>query len=152
MDAHVGLRHLVPSTSTWIDVPRSRVTRERTADAMRRLPPGAPVVLADRGFGARRRSRAFARLASVDVDRELLAIPSVDAPDYVIDDDRAALTGFWRGFVTVPPGTTVTAPVVTAGIRVVDALHAWPLVALVVPGRYTVGTVGTGGTAGRIAG
>ena len=139
MDARTGLRHLVPPTSTWIDVPRSRVTRERAAYAVRRLPPGAPVVLADRGIGSRRRSRALARLASVDVDRELLAIPSADAPDYVVDDDRDAVAGFWRGFVTVPPGATLTAPVITMAIRVVDALHAWSLVTLVVPGRYTVG-------------
>ena len=139
MDARVGLRHLIPSTSTWIEIPRSRAARDRVADEVRRLPPGAPVVLADRRFGSRRRSRALARLASVDVDRELLAIPSVDAPAYVVDDDPRVVAGFWRGFVTVPPGIVASALAVTLAIRVVDVLHAWALVGLVLPGRYTVG-------------
>jgi hypothetical protein len=139
MDARVGLRHLVPSTSTWVDVPRSRATRGKTADEVRRLPPGAPVVLAARGLGCRRRSRALARLASVAVERELLAIPSVDAPDYLVEDDPGAVTGFWRSFVTVPPGAALTAPVISVAIRVVDVLHAWALVGAVAPGRYTVG-------------
>jgi hypothetical protein len=139
MDAHVGLRHLVPSTSTWVEVPRSRAACDRAADAVRRLPPGAPVVLADRRFGSRRRSRALARLASIDVDRELVAIPSIDAPDYLVDDDPGALAGFWQGFVTVPPGVAIGAPVLTLAIRVVDSLRAWSLVGGVVPGRYTVG-------------
>jgi hypothetical protein len=139
MDARVGVRHLVPSTATWIDGPRSRATRGRTADEVRRLPPGAPVVLAARGLGCRRRSRALARLALLDVERELLAIPSVDAPDYVVDDDPRTVSRFWRSFVTVPPGATLTAPAITAAIRVVDALHAWALVGVVAPGRYTVG-------------
>jgi hypothetical protein len=139
MDAEAGLRHLVPATSTWVVVPRTRAARERAADEMRRLPPGAPVVLADRRFGSRHRSRGLARLASVDVDRELLAIPSVDAPDYVVDDSAGSVAAFWRGFVTVPPGVTAPAPVVTFAIRAVDRLRAWSLVGAVVPGRFTIG-------------
>ena len=139
MDARVGLRHLIPSSATWIEIPRSRAARDRAADEVRLLPPSAPVVLADRRFGSRQRSRALARLASIDVDRELLAIPSVDAPDYVIDDDPRVVAGFWRSFATVPPGVVAAAPAVTLAIRVVDVLHAWSLVGLMVPGRYTVG-------------
>jgi len=90
MDARVGLRHLVPSASTWVEVPHTRAARERAADQMRQLPPGAPVVLADRRFGSRRRSRELARLAAVEVDRELLAIPSIDAPDFVVGPLRQA--------------------------------------------------------------
>jgi hypothetical protein len=139
MDARVGLRHLVPSASTWVEVPHTRAARERVADEVRRLPPGAPVVLADRRFGSRRRSRELAQLAAVEVDRELLAIPSIDAPDFVVDDDPLVIAGFWRGFVTVPPGAASTAPVLTLAIRVVEAFRAWSVVCLVIPGRYTVG-------------
>jgi hypothetical protein len=139
MDARLGLRHLVPSASTWIEVPRNRAARARAAHDVRRLPAGTPVVFADRRFGSRRRSRELAQLASVEVDRELLAIPSIDAPDFVVDDDPCVVAGFWRGFVTVPPGVAGAAPVLTLAIRVVEALGAWPVVCRVVPGRYTVG-------------
>jgi hypothetical protein len=139
MDARIGLRHLVPSSSTWVEVPQTRAARERAADEVRRLPPGAPVVLADRRFGSRHRSRALARLASIDVDRELLAIPKIDAPDVVVDDEPRVVAGFWRRFVTVPPGVVSGAPALTLGIRAIEAMHAWAVVGFVVPGRYTVG-------------
>jgi hypothetical protein len=139
MEARVGLRHLVPSTSRFVAVPSSRAARDQAADEVRRLPPGTPVVLADRRFGSRRRCRDLARRASVDVERELLAIPSIDAPDFLVDDDASAVATFWRAFVTVPPRVDRSAAVLTLAIRIVDVLRVWALVGAVVPGRYTVG-------------
>ena len=138
MDARVGLRHLVPSASTWVEVPhtraRPRAGRRPNAPAASRCTGRAGrsqvrVPTSEPGVGATRGGRGR--------DRELLAIPSIDAPDFVVDDDPLVVAGFWRGFVTVPPGAASTAPVLTLAIRIVEALGAWSVVCLVVPGRYT---------------
>jgi hypothetical protein len=139
METAAPLRHLVPDTSVWIAVPRTRAERARTAEALRRLPRGSTVVLSDPRLGSRRRSRALARQGAMHVDRELLAIPSVAAPMFAVEDVAPAVASFWRCFVTVPAGVSAPALPVTLAIRLVTVLRAWTFVGAVIPGRFTVG-------------
>jgi hypothetical protein len=139
MDAPDRLRHVVPASTTWVRVPSTRTERAETADRLRRMPPGTTIVLADPRPGSRRRSRVLARRSGVRIERELLAIPSVETPVYAVEDVAPAVASFWNSFVTVPAGVTASALPVTLAIRLVAVLRAWGLIGAIVPGRVTVG-------------
>jgi hypothetical protein len=139
MDDSGRLQHLFPAGTISVAVPARAFDRARAVDELRRLPRGTTVALADHRFGSRRRCRDLARRASIDVERELLAIPSIEAPDFVVDDVAPAVSAFWRAFVTVPPGVSTPALPMTVAIRIVALLRAWVFIGAVVPGRFTIG-------------
>lgn len=72
--------------SARIDVARGRGGRNAAVADARRLPPGTPVVLVVSAPGSTRRARSVAAAAGVDISREYLALPSAEAPAYLIEN------------------------------------------------------------------
>jgi hypothetical protein len=102
------------------------------------LAAGTPVVLCAAAPFARRRLRRIARTGGVELQREYLAFPSVDAPAYLVDDARQPIRLFIEHALVVPPGMRVPLPVsfaVTAARR----LRPARLLRLFAPGRLAVG-------------
>lgn len=89
-----------------VELPRSRRGWGTLVERVRRLPAGAPVVVAADGRGAARRCRAFAAESGIVPERTYVAIPSAAAPAYLVEDAPAALRAFLR-VVVPPPGRTL---------------------------------------------
>jgi hypothetical protein len=139
MDAARCLSTITPDGAAWYPVPVRAAERRRLRSRLRALAPGTTVVLVDHRFGARRRSRRTARDGCVTVERELLAIPSVEDPAYAVEDAAPALRAFWRSFATVPPGEARGALAISAVCVLVAVLRPWAVIGAIVPGRFTIG-------------
>jgi len=72
--------------SARIDVARGRSGRRAAVADARMLPPGTEIVLVVPAPGSTRRARTVAAAAGVDVSREYLALPSAQAPAYLIEN------------------------------------------------------------------
>lgn len=93
---------VVPEEAVRFDVPPSADGRRALQAALARLPRGSWVALCDSGVAARRRSRRLAARAGVRVVREYLAIPSVAAPLYLVEDRPETLSYFWSRLLAFP--------------------------------------------------
>jgi hypothetical protein len=131
-------RVVSPPDSIRIRIGRRRRDRRAAADQVRRLAPGTPVVLVTKPPFARIRSRRVAAGGRVDVEREYLALPSADAPAYLVEDRRAAF-GVFVEAMPVPPGAGVTSLLRSAALAVVRALRPRRVVAALAAGRVLVG-------------
>ncbi|MDQ2755591.1 MAG: hypothetical protein M3Y71_03355 [Actinomycetota bacterium] len=87
------------------------------ADLRRRVGVGEQVVLVDGARLSPHRLRRLACDAGLVVDRELLVLPSLRAPAFVVEDAGASMRWFWSTFATVPPGRTTGSLAITLVTR-----------------------------------
>lgn len=132
-------RAVAPSDAVPVDLPRSKRAWANVQERVRTLPVGTTVVLRDGALGSRWRCRRFAERAGVRLDRTYLAMPTVSAPAYLVQDSSASVAYFCRAILTVPPGLAVLAGPVEALLRSIRLLAPWRAVATLVPGRVVVG-------------
>ena len=114
------------------------VPATRASTVLASLAPGTSVALvANRPF-SRLLLRRLCRTHGVRIDRELVALPSVDRPLVLFDDTELSVRRFWTGIATIPPAPGwVTAP---ATLVLSLAVHApWQWTGAVVPGRVLLG-------------
>jgi hypothetical protein len=85
-----------------------------------------------------RRCRGFARVTAVQVEREFLAFPTVEAPGCLVEDAEAPVRTLIDTATLLPP-RNVLALIVDAGARVLHTLRPWRTVRALAPGRVAVG-------------
>ena len=108
--------------------------------AVRKLPSGSRVCLVEDRFPSRLRLRRVARSNRLQVERELVVLPSIRHPLVLLDDDEATVGRFWGSVATVPPGLGASAFAVQALLRVCRALP-WRWTGALAPGRAVIGTL-----------
>lgn len=104
---------------------------------MRRLPAGTAFCLVLDAPGSRRRLRRLARRAGLEVDRELLVLPSTSTPVVVLDDSAAPVAHLWQHVATVPPGVTRGWLLATVALRLLRRMP-WQWTGALVPGRVVI--------------
>jgi hypothetical protein len=124
-------RVVAPSGSVRIDVGG----RNRTAQDVR-LAPRTSVVLVAPGRRGGARLRAFAREASIDLDREYLAFPSADAPAYLVENDPVTARLFVKNVLASPPGAPF---VLRTAVSLFRRLATPRTLRALAPGRVAVG-------------
>lgn len=113
---------------------------------------GEPLLLLGSRPAGGRRLRATAERAGLRVERELLAIPSVEQPMLVLDDDPDTLAWLCRSVLTVPPGTTWPAPLVDLALRALHRPGPRRLLGRVLPGRALLVRPAAAGGAAPVTG
>lgn len=106
--------------------------------AVRRLAPGVTVCLVVDEPASRRRLRRIARRADVEIERELLVLPTTSSPLIVLDDAAAPVERLWQRVATVPPTITRGWFAATVGLHVMRRLP-WQWTGAFVPGRVIIG-------------
>ncbi len=106
--------------------------------ALRTLEAGTPVAVCLDGPLARRRLRRLARRAALQIDRELIAVPRTARPIAVFDDEETAVRHFWSSIVTVPPGVSGLAPLLTLALCGARRLP-WSWTGAITPARVIIG-------------
>jgi len=134
-----NLRVVAPGDAVRVDIPRSLHLRQIMQRRAFELPSGTAVVLRDAAPGSRWRCRRFARRAGIELERTYLALPSLSAPAYLVQDAPASVRYFCSAILTVPPGLAVFAGVVEGLLRLVQVVAPWRIVGIFVPGRVAVG-------------
>lgn len=102
---------------------------------VRALPSGASVLV----WGPARSCRRLARSAGIEVDREFIAIPSVRSPIYLVERAPEPINYFCSTLLTLPPGTSLLAPLGEAVLAFVRVVRRSPWIGSVLPGRVLVG-------------
>lgn len=134
-------RVLAPQGAVRVELGRSGRVRREAERAVRELPPGAPVVLSIAGPWSARRCRRFATRSGLVIEREFLAVPSVAAPAYLVEDQRGPVELFLASVLVTPPGVPL-ARTVDAILGLVRALGPVRLIRALAPGRIVVGRCG----------
>jgi hypothetical protein len=124
---------VMPPGAIRIDVPRSRLGRRRLPERLHELALGQPVVLCDPAPGSPRRCRRLAAAAGLEIDREYLLLPSIQAPVYMVQDRPAALSYLWSAILTVPPGGARSALLFDIALRLTRWFAPWKLVGRAAP-------------------
>lgn len=132
-------RVVAPGDAVPIDVPRSERARRKVQERVYAFPIGTAVVLRDAAPGSRWRCQRFAGRAGLKLERMYLALPTVSAPAYLVQDNPASVAYFCSAILTVPPGLTRLAGPVEALLRLIRLLSPWRVVAALIPGRVAVG-------------
>lgn len=132
-------RVITPPESARLDVPRSRRARRALLRQLQALPAGTRVVLCDQAPWSRWRCRRLASGAGIELDREYIALPSLDSPHYLIEDTAGAMSYFWIALVTVPPGTATAGALGSAGLWLTRLLRPWRTIVAFMPVRIAVG-------------
>lgn len=127
-----------PSGAVRVHLRRPRAERREDERAIRALPPGTPVVLSASGLAAGRRCRGVAARTGLVLERQFLAVPSVAAPAYLVEDAREPMSVFLRTVLVTPPGVPL-ARAVDVVLAMVRALSGLRLVRSCAPGRLVVG-------------
>src|ERR687886_746114 len=127
-------RVVAPVGATKIDLGRGVGEGEGRSAA--RLAAATPVVLVAAGAGAGRRCRAFAARHGIDVGREYIALPSAEAPAYLVENDPAPVRLFARSVLAAPPGAAL---VVRLGVSLLRTFPARAALRVLAPGRVVVG-------------
>jgi hypothetical protein len=134
-------RAVGPTGAVRVEIGRSRAARRDGEREVRDLPAGTPVVLAAPGPGSARRCRRFAARTDVMLDREFLALPSLAAPAYLVEDAREPVEVFLKTVLVTPPGVPLTG-LVDRVLGIVRALRPLRVIRALAPGRVAVGRCG----------
>ena len=129
-------RLLAPADAAVVDLPSGPLAVRRTAERVRALPGGSPVILLDHRPGSRR-TRRVALASALTVDREYVALPSLRTAIVLVEDSRDSLMWACQSVVVPPPGTTWTHGPLHAAVVL---LRRYPsLAARLAAGRVVVG-------------
>lgn len=132
-------RLLAPAEAAVIEVPSRPLAVRDTAERLRSLPGGSPVILLDHR-PASRRTRRLAVAGALKVEREYVALPSLRSAIVVVEDSRDSLRWACQSLLTPPPGVAWAHGIVHAAIAL---LRRYPGLA----GRLAAGRVVVGRTA-----
>jgi hypothetical protein len=113
-------------------------TRPTSGTAIPDLSPGEQLVFLDGRRLSARRLRQLARDAGLVVDRELVVLPGLSAPAFVVEDAVESMGWFWNAFATVPPGRSRGALLITATTRLGRHRPLVGWVGRLVPGRMVI--------------
>ncbi|HET9631009.1 MAG TPA: hypothetical protein VFP73_01340 [Terrabacter sp.] len=130
-----ALELLVPRQTPVVHV---HGDRPASGTAIPLLARGEQLVLIDGRRLSARRLRRLAQDAGLVVDRELVVLPGLSAPAFVVEDGVESMGWFCNAFATVPPGRAQGSFLITAATRL--ARHR-PLVGWLgrlVPGRMVI--------------
>ncbi|GAB3255520.1 hypothetical protein GCM10027425_15640 [Alteromonas gracilis] len=106
--------------------------------ALRALPLGTPVCLVEDRLLARARLRRLARRAGIEIERELIVLPTLASAVVVLDDAPEAVAAFWERIAATPPGVARAHGAADLGVRVARRLP-WQVTGAVAPGRVLLG-------------
>lgn len=133
-----GWRHLLPAGT--VQVRLGGRPGVRALATLRGLPSGTPVALVDQHLLSSWRVRRLADRSGVAVHREYLALPSLRAPVFVVQDTPQAVQWVCTSLLTVPPGVATLAAPVQLALTAVRRRVGWlPRLA---PARVAVGERG----------
>ena len=90
------------------------------------------------GPASRARCRQAARTARLQVERELIVLPGLRRPMYLVEDAPESVEWFARNVLVVPPRIPLQG---VAYVAVALLRRSWRLWGLVSPGRVLVGRV-----------
>jgi hypothetical protein len=113
-------------------------TRPASGTSIPHLSPGERLVLLDGRRLSTRRLRQLARDAGLVVDRELVVLPDLRAPAFVVEDAVESLEWFWNAFATVPPGRAQGSFLITATTRLARHRPLVRWIGWLVPGRMVI--------------
>lgn len=103
--------------------------------AVRRLPPGTPVMVADHRLLSRWRQARWR--SALSIEREVVVLPTLAHPVALVDVTPEAVQQFWA-LATVPPGITWAAVPASLVLMLARRLP-WSWTAALAPGRVVVG-------------
>ena len=130
-----------PPGAVRAHLPLLAPTRRALERRVRALGPGTPVLLTASWPGAASRCRSFGSRSGVTVEREFLALPSVEAPGCLVEDAQASVGALMDSVPVVPPRGALSA-VADLGARLLRALRPWRAIRALAPGRVVVGVRG----------
>jgi hypothetical protein len=130
-----------PPGGVLVHLGRSRNERRASCRAVAALPAGTPVVMACSAPRAIRRCRSFASAAGIVLEREYLALPSADAPGYLVEDTPSSFGAFLESVLFAPPGVPFQRAVEIA-LRVMRTARPWRVARAAAPARVVVGRRG----------
>jgi hypothetical protein len=128
-------------TSPWMTLcplGTVEIDARATDEIADQLEPGVPVVLVDQRLFSRRRLRRLAMRLSIEIERELIVLPTLRRPIVLVDDTQAAVRHFWTAIATVPPGLAITALPASVLLGLARQLP-WSWTGAAAPGRALVG-------------
>ncbi|TDU83935.1 hypothetical protein EV138_6399 [Kribbella voronezhensis] len=129
------------ATSPWMTLcpPGTLEIDVRTDDAVvAELEPGLPVLLVDQRPFSRRRLRRLARRLALEIEREVIVLPTLHRPVVLVDDTEPSVRHFWTTIATVPPGLALSALPASALIGLARLLP-WSWTGATAPGRVLLG-------------
>lgn len=133
LDAALAL--LVPRQTPVVHVGG---TGPDSGTAIPQLSPGEHLVLIDGRRLSARRLRQLALDAGLVVDRELVVLPDLNEPAFVVEDAVESMGWFWNSFATVPPGRARGSLLITATTRLGRHRPLVGWVGRLVPGRMVI--------------
>lgn len=128
------------ATSPWLALgpPGMLELRRPKAWEVRFVDSGIWLCLVEDRLFARRRLSRVVRLSDLEVERELVAVPTARRPLVLVDDHESAVRQFWNDIATVPPGLARTA-LPAAGLLRIARLLPWRWTGAITPGRIVIG-------------
>lgn len=129
---------IAPPGAVRVEVRWGRRDRRALRSELQGLASGTPVVLLSLGPGGRRRCRALAEDAGIQVEREYVAFPSARAPAYLVEDAAPAWRYFVRAVLATPPRVRFPS-LFEVAVRIARTVSRWPAVRRLSPGRVVVG-------------
>lgn len=130
-----ALSVLVPMGTPVVLVPG---TRAASRVVLPQLGHGEQLVFLDGRRLSARRVRMLVRDAGLVVDRELVVIPSLSEPSFVVEDSVESMRWFWNAFATVPPGRSTGSLLLTAATHLGRHRSLLRWVGRLVPGRMVL--------------
>lgn len=130
---------VAPPGAVAIQLPGSRRRVKDVRCRLLSLPAGAPVVLRADSLGAKARCRRLLSSARVRIEREYIALPSSQAPGYLVQDSPAGLGYFFHSVVSIPAGSSLAGSILRAGLVVFALMGGDAILGGLAPGRVVVG-------------
>lgn len=128
-------RLLAPADTVVIDIARGPEGRRRAVAAVRGLDAGSAVALR----GTRSALARVAQAGGVDVRRELIPLPSLAHPLYLVEDDAASAHHLIAHLLSVPPGVSWLAGPLDFAMRVSSRAARLQWVRRLFPWRIAMG-------------
>lgn len=128
------------ATAPWLALCGGDVVeiRDPRLEAVRSIRPGTTVVLlCDRPL-SRWQLRRLAWRAGLEIDRELIAVPSTRTPVVLVDEAESAVRHFWNDVITVPPGLALASLPASVVLHLARSLP-WRWTGALTPGRVLIG-------------
>jgi lipopolysaccharide/colanic/teichoic acid biosynthesis glycosyltransferase/O-antigen/teichoic acid export membrane protein len=134
-------RFLTSSTAVQLDLPSSSAARRELQGRLRGLAPGSQIVFSCAAPNSRRRARAFARDAGIEVLREYLAIPSISPPTFYVENSPPALRYFFTHVLTLPGGGAAITGLLAVAKKAARYMFPTGLMGVLMRTRIIVGRI-----------
>lgn len=129
---------VLPGAGPPIRLPVRGAARRRMADELRYRPAGTRFLVLDQGPLAGHRLAQLAREASLALELEYLAVPSLATPLFLVERSAVTQTYFATQLLTVPPHVQRGWAAAGVGLQLLRRPRLWELASAGLCGRVTI--------------